>query len=372
MEYLVDWASLGSESFEPTWEPEQNFIDHKLTSAFNRQQQQQQRLGSWHHERTRDSRSCSRSTSPPRAECRHSTRHSRAERVEGTRLQRQPAKQQEDASEKKEEGKEPLSWSSPMRWMGEIAAGLCYALNFAQFLSTLTFSADIPLATGARLAHLLSLPSWIAAYLLGTTNLTVDGNQRMPTTREAAEVCEGHHPTDWATVTRPLLLFLLFSLQHSIMGRLRVQKTLSNLLGKGGERVAFLLASCVAVQGLMAAWRPLPCVAVWQLPSVMHPTHGTAHSPLSAIALGVGSLLDVLFLLSAGWMMLALGQIAYFDLFRYRQSFVGGLQLPTVPQMKPQPPLVYRVTRQPLFSALLGCMWATSQMVRNTERTPAG
>ena len=229
------------------------------------------------------------------------------------------------------------------RWRGELVAAACYCLNFLCFLSTALFTSRDQLV--ARWICSAPVASWIRG---------IDG--------ESARSTHPLHPADfaWALVGN-LGLLLLFSLQHSIMGRLRFKDLSEKLIGAGGERATHLLGSVGVMQLLMRWWAPIVHPAPWHLPSLLHNDSSAALSSNSA-SLWLGTTFDVLHVLAWLWLLGSLVTIFVYDLFCYRTAMVPHLQMPGVVDLHPNPPLVYRWTRHPIFSSLLAAMWLTSRM----------
>ena len=132
-------------------------------------------------------------------------------------------------------------------------------------------------------------------------------------------------------------------LQHSLMSRQRFQQWVKRRgLSPPFERLAHLLCSCAAVQALLLCWRPLPGLVYALSPS------SPLYLPVQALAVA-----------SFAFVLASLVTATYYDLFNFRGA-LGGTTAPGVPEVLPA---VYRCTRQPLFSALLGVLWCSPRMV---------
>jgi protein-S-isoprenylcysteine O-methyltransferase Ste14 len=221
--------------------------------------------------------------------------------------------------------------TSPARWLSEAAAVGCYALNNASFLAVAGFSSNLSLMARFR----------------------VDGDGRSKSTIHAGTV---------VALVCNLFLFLGFCAQHSLQGRTAVQERSKRGIGHGGERLAHLLGSIFFMYALLGLWTPVTQYDVWHLPSGMEAAALHNSDALYLFRVLLGALLDLLQVVSWCWLLASLATIFLYDAFRYRQAFVPHLSLPCVTAVKPRPPFVYRVTRQPLFSSLLGIMWSTPQM----------
>jgi len=138
-----------------------------------------------------------------------------------------------------------------------------------------------------------------------------------------------------------LMLLALFMLQHSVMSRLSFQSAVHSVAGKAAERLLHLLLSCLTAQFMMQQWRDIPLLL-----------YAVPEDSL------VFYCLQLLSALSFAWLMFSLITVTYYDLFRYRAALTGE-EFPGVPEVLPA---VYRITRQPVFSSLLGVFWCTSNM----------
>jgi hypothetical protein len=249
------------------------------------------------------------------------------------------------------------------RWVAELCALLCSLLMWHQFLSVACFSLNLEVA----LTDMWRKPK-DSTRSVHADPWTIDGGA---SPWASAGRCEQIYPT-WnaASCARNLALLVIFAVQHSFMGRLWVKSWSARWMGTTGERVVHLVSSCFVMQLLLFGWQPQPCVSVWSLDSIFE------HDLSVSVALSVPHLLEcllggVLHMLSAVsclFLLLSLAQIQWYDLFGYRQAFVPHLKLPMAFQIHPHP-MVYRVSRNPLFTALLAVIWCNRHMVSEGEQT---
>ena len=151
-----------------------------------------------------------------------------------------------------------------------------------------------------------------------------------------------HHDNAVMNAVIDLILIALFFAQHSIMSRLSYQSAVSRRCGQAGERVLHLIASCAAARLLTRQWRHIP-----------QSLYDLSQYPFLCIGVQLLSMASFLFLL------LSLVTVAWYDLFRYCAALTGQSS-PSIPSVVP---FVYRCTRQPLFSAVLGIIWCNPSMV---------
>ena len=153
----------------------------------------------------------------------------------------------------------------------------------------------------------------------------------------------------WLSALVNLILLCVFTFQHSLMSRVPFQALIKQRLNHSMERLLHLIASCTVVHALIVCWQPMPAVVFSLSPS-----------SLPYLVLRAASIVSFLFLLAS------LVTVTWYDLFNYRAALCGE-KYPGIPQVVP---FVYRCTRAPIFSALLGVFWSTPHMVRPTHSHP--
>ncbi|HEX4871561.1 MAG TPA: NnrU family protein [Nevskiaceae bacterium] len=141
-------------------------------------------------------------------------------------------------------------------------------------------------------------------------------------------------------------LLLLFGLQHSVMARDGFKRALLARLPGTAERSHYVLASSLALGGMMLGWQDLPG-QLWQVDGVV--AHG----------------LRVLGLLGWGLAVLATFSFDHARLFGLRQAWARyrgeGLTEPAFSL-----PWLYRQVRHPMMTGFLAGFWLTPQM--STDR----
>ena len=218
-----------------------------------------------------------------------------------------------------------LPSSQRLRKAGLIGFSLCYyALLAYYFLSFAFFSI-----------------SFVTSRMWLRDGLYARLHRQAPTRQQTEPV---------TAVAIDLLLLALFMLQHSVMSRLSFQSAVHSVAGKAAERGLHLLLSCLTAQFMMQQWRDMPMLL-----------YSMAEDSLPFYAV------QLLSALSFAWLIASLLTVTYYDLFRYRAALTGE-EFPGVPEVLPA---VYRVTRQPVFSSLLGVFWSTSNMVSTTSSLAA-
>jgi len=138
-----------------------------------------------------------------------------------------------------------------------------------------------------------------------------------------------------------ILLVFLFTIQHSVMARLGFQSFIKTHFPEWCERCIFLAMSSLSFRFIYWYWQPISSPA-WHLYGV------------------VALIADILYFVGLFWVVLSIYTSAVYDFFNLRKSFTSETS-PQVPQIIP---FVYKFTRMPLFSGMLLCFWATSEMTQ--------
>lgn len=149
-------------------------------------------------------------------------------------------------------------------------------------------------------------------------------------------------PLAEALVVNTLLLGV-FAVQHSLMARRGFKRWWTRVVPHAVERSTFVLATSLALSLLFWQWRPIPDT-VWAV-----------RDPSGAW------LLQAVFWLGFGIVLLATFLINHFELFGLRQVFLRllGRELPK-PEFRA--PLLYRYVRHPIYLGFLLGFWATPAM----------
>lgn len=140
-----------------------------------------------------------------------------------------------------------------------------------------------------------------------------------------------------------LALVLVFGLQHSVMARPGFKRMWTRLVPSHLERSVYVLASCIAMAGLLLFWQPVGGV-VWDV-----------QAPIGR------TLLYALF--AIGWFMVPAVTflLNHFDLMGTRQAWLyfRGKPYTSLAFRTPGP---YRVVRHPLYVGWFIAFWATPTM----------
>lgn len=138
-------------------------------------------------------------------------------------------------------------------------------------------------------------------------------------------------------------LFVLFSVQHSVMARPAFKRWLTRAVPECAERSTYLLGSAVAISVLMMFWQPMG-LTIWRL-----------ERPAAIRAAYVG--------FGLGWAILVGSTFVlnHFDLFGLRQVWLHYRRQPytVLPFATPGP---YRLVRHPIYVGWIVLAWATPVM----------
>lgn len=152
-----------------------------------------------------------------------------------------------------------------------------------------------------------------------------------------------------ATLTLPqtlainLALLLTWGIQHSVMARQGFKNWLTRFIPAHLERSTYVLASSLALLGLMLGWQS-PAGMVWQVTSEPAVLALWAINALGWVGVPVASFL-----------------IDHFDLFGLKQSFLQWRRR-SYDREGFVMPWLYRYVRHPMMTALMVALWATPSM----------
>ena len=192
------------------------------------------------------------------------------------------------------------------------------------------------------MAGIASVLYGAAAYLLflGTFLYAIAFVGNLPVPKTIDSGAEG--PLVPALVIDTLLLGL-FAIQHSVMARPAFKRWWTRFVPHAVERATYVLLASLVLVALFVHWRPI-LAPVW-----------TVTSPLGVV------LLDVVFWIGWGLVLLSTFLINHFELFGLRQVWarLRGRELPA-PQFRT--PFLYKRTRHPLYLGFLLAFWAAPTM----------
>ena len=134
----------------------------------------------------------------------------------------------------------------------------------------------------------------------------------------------------------------LFAIQHTVMARSGFKHWLTQFLPASAERSLFVFLTNLTLIALVWLWKPLPGV-IWEV-------GGSA-----------ATLLQILFFVGWGIVLLSTFLIDHFDLFGLKQTFFYATGRPYAgPEFKEH--LFYKLVRHPLMLGFLVTFWAAPVM----------
>src|SRR5262249_5406785 len=135
----------------------------------------------------------------------------------------------------------------------------------------------------------------------------------------------------------------LFGLQHSGMAREGFKRWWTRVVPEAIQRSAYVVATSLCLIFLFWQWRPIDTAILWSLPG------------------WPAALLIATSLLGWGIVVLATFLVDHFDLFGVRQVWFAFRGAP-LPPIEFRTPLLYQVTRHPLYLGFLIAFWSTPFM----------
>jgi len=133
----------------------------------------------------------------------------------------------------------------------------------------------------------------------------------------------------------------LFAVQHSIMARRWFKAAWTRVVPPALERSTYVLAAALCLAALLWQWRAIPAPVIWSV-----------ESPLAT------GMLQAVFWLGWGVLLLATFLINHFELFGLRQAFAGA----EMPPAQFRTPLLYRYVRHPIYLGFVLAFWAAPVM----------
>lgn len=138
-------------------------------------------------------------------------------------------------------------------------------------------------------------------------------------------------------------LLLLFALQHSIMARPAFKRRWTRIIPEPMERSTFVVFTCICLLLMMWQWQPMGGI-IWSI-----------ENPIAK------TIMNVMFILGWGIVLISTFMINHFDLFGLRQVWLyfNGQKYEPLPF---RVPLFYRFVRHPLYFGFMLAFWATPVM----------
>jgi len=140
-----------------------------------------------------------------------------------------------------------------------------------------------------------------------------------------------------------LLLLSVFAVQHSVMARKGFKAWWTKIVSPSVERSTYVLAASLALGALCIHWKPID---------------GTVWSIQDATAVNI---IQAVFWLGWGILLLATFLINHFELFGLRQTYAALTGKP-IPQQEFRTPGLYKHVRHPIYLGFVISFWATPEM----------
>jgi protein-S-isoprenylcysteine O-methyltransferase Ste14 len=132
----------------------------------------------------------------------------------------------------------------------------------------------------------------------------------------------------------------VFAVQHSVMARRWFKEAWTRVVPHAIERSTYVLFASLALALLLWQWRPIPQPVIWSI-----------EGPMALV-------LQAVFWLGWGILLLATFLINHFELFGLRQAFAGA----EADAAKFRTPFLYRYVRHPIYLGFVLGMWAAPVM----------